>query len=74
MSDNRPTDDQMPDDPMNILQQDAAALHEMFTSYVSAGFTEDQAMRICLQAHQTLLQMKIGMILSQGGNPFEAGA
>lgn len=73
MPDNRPTDEQMPDDPMNILEQDATALHEMYSSYVSAGFTEDQAMRICLQSHQTLLQLKIGMLLSQGVNPFGNG-
>lgn len=36
--------DQGPQDPLTGLAQAAAAIHEMFTAYVDAGFTEQQAL------------------------------
>ncbi len=33
-----------PEDPITQLAQAAASLHELFTSYVSAGFTKSQAL------------------------------
>lgn len=35
--------DDGPADPFSELQQAAASLHELFVSYVGAGFTEQQA-------------------------------
>lgn len=33
-----------PEDPITQLAQAAASLHELFTAYVAAGFTENQAL------------------------------
>jgi hypothetical protein len=33
-----------PPDPLTVLAEAAAQLHEMFISYVRAGFTEQQAL------------------------------
>ena len=33
---------------MSRLQQSAIALHELFTSYVNAGFTREEALRLIL--------------------------
>ena len=74
MSDNtRPTDDEMPVDPMNVVQQDAVAAHELYESYVAAGFTESQAMELVKQITTTLLQAKMAMLMAQGINPFALG-
>lgn len=40
------SDEQIPDSPMTALAAGAAQLHELFRSYVEAGFTEPQAMQI----------------------------
>lgn len=34
---------------INTLDESAAALHEMYLSYMRAGFTRDQAMQLVLQ-------------------------
>jgi hypothetical protein len=39
-----------PPDPLTELAKAAAQLHELFRAYVEAGFTEEQALRIVLQA------------------------
>lgn len=67
------TGDQMPPDPFSVMQADASALHEMFRSYVEAGFSEDQAMQFVTNSHKILLQVKLGMMLAQGANPFMGG-
>jgi hypothetical protein len=33
---------------VNTLDESAAALHEMYLSYLRAGFAEDQAMRLII--------------------------
>jgi hypothetical protein len=37
-----------PQDPLTDLAAAAAQLHELFVSYVEAGFTEDQALRLII--------------------------
>ncbi|MFB6955463.1 hypothetical protein ACFCYB_00145 [Streptomyces sp. NPDC056309] len=37
-----------PQDPITHLAAGAAQLHELYTAYVDAGFTPDQAMQIVL--------------------------
>jgi len=34
----------MPDDPVTSLREGAVAFHELYLSYVDAGFTESQAL------------------------------
>jgi hypothetical protein len=36
----------MPPDPISVLTESAAQLHELFTVFMKAGFTEPQAMRL----------------------------
>lgn len=36
-----------PDDPITELRQGAAMLHEMFMEYITAGFSEQQALYLC---------------------------
>lgn len=38
-----------PEDPITQLAIGAAAAHELFTSYVAAGFTEQQALYLTAQ-------------------------
>lgn len=38
-----------PNIPITEMQAVAVQMHEMFTAYVDAGFTEEQAMRILLR-------------------------
>ena len=33
-----------PEDPMTLMAQGATELHEMFTSYIKAGFTRKEAL------------------------------
>lgn len=40
------SDDQMPASPLTALAEGAAQLHELYRSYVEAGFTETQAMQL----------------------------
>ena len=40
------SDEPMPPSPMSALAATAAQTHEMYRSYVDAGFTEVQAMQI----------------------------
>jgi hypothetical protein len=40
------TDDQSPADPMTQMAEGAAEVHEMFLSYVAAGFTNAQAITL----------------------------
>lgn len=35
--------DGLPDAPMTHLDQNATSLHEMYTSYMDAGFSEERA-------------------------------
>lgn len=34
------------EEPLTVLNQGAVAIHELFTAYMEAGFTEDQALKI----------------------------
>jgi hypothetical protein len=36
---------------MSVMQQSAVFMHEIFTSYVDAGFSEAQAMQIILRLY-----------------------
>lgn len=36
----------MPADPVTELMEMAASMHELFQSWVAAGFTDEQAMRL----------------------------
>lgn len=38
----------MPQDPMTMLAQGAAAQHEIFMAYVHAGFTRGEALQIII--------------------------
>lgn len=38
------SDDELPVSPLSEMAQAAAAMHELFTSYLRAGFTEPQAL------------------------------
>ena len=40
--------DQMPPDPMSQLAEGAAQTHELFTSYVQAGFDRSEALQIVI--------------------------
>lgn len=39
-------DDDMPSDPMSSLLEQATGLHELFASFVRAGFSEAQSMQL----------------------------
>jgi hypothetical protein len=39
-------DGALPDDPMTVLAQGAASAHELFTAYVTAGFTRAEALQL----------------------------
>ena len=43
-----PVPDQMPPDPMSQLAEGAAQTHELFTSYVQAGFDRGEALQIVI--------------------------
>lgn len=45
----------LPNDPVSALAEGAAQMHELFSSYVNAGFTEQQALYL------------VGQLLRQGG-------
>jgi hypothetical protein len=45
----------MPEDPFGPLQEGAVQLHELFRSYVDAGFSEEQAMRLVEVFQQGIL-------------------
>jgi hypothetical protein len=36
------------EDPLTVMNQGAVAVHELFTAYMEAGFTEDQALKIVI--------------------------
>ena len=40
----RPGSSDLPADPVTALAIPALSLHEVFTSYIAAGFTHDQAL------------------------------
>lgn len=50
----------MPADPVTELMEMAAAMHELYRSWVDAGFTDEQAMR--------LLGSMIDASMRNGGN------
>lgn len=68
-----PTADEMPADPFTGAADEAVSTHELFRSYVDSGFTEDQALQMVMNVQRILLQTRIGIMLAQGVNPFEAG-
>ena len=37
-----------PEDPITALAQGAAQLHELFTAYINAGFTDAEALQIII--------------------------
>lgn len=43
----------LPVNPITALAAAAAQLHELYKSYVAAGFTEEQALRLVIAALQT---------------------
>jgi hypothetical protein len=43
-----PTPEQSPEDPISALAEVVAQQHEMFTEYVSAGFTRPEALKIII--------------------------
>lgn len=43
-------DDKGPDNPIGALLDAAISMHEMFTSFVAAGFTEQQALYLVGQS------------------------
>ena len=46
--------DDAPQDPITAMAEAAAGLHELFTAYTAAGFTEPQAMHlltVMVEAH-----------------------
>jgi hypothetical protein len=44
-------------EPEPTLFDAAVATHEMFISYVKAGFTREEALKLIMQGMSTLLQM-----------------
>lgn len=42
----RPTDAEMPPSPITPAGQGASSLHELFLSYVTAGFTRGEALHL----------------------------
>lgn len=44
----RPAVPDTPQDPITNLAAGAAQLHELYTSYTGAGFTEDQALQLII--------------------------
>lgn len=47
MSDNEPNND--PKNPISVLLEAAISMHELYTSFVAAGFTEAQALTLVAQ-------------------------
>lgn len=45
----------MPIDPIGPIADSAAQFHEMFLSFISAGFTEDQAFTMLI----TIIQVQV---------------
>lgn len=50
------SDEQMPDTPMTELAVGAAQLHEMYTSYINAGFPEHRAFELVAIALTVFLE------------------
>lgn len=44
----------LPVDPVTALAAAATQLHELYESYVAAGFTEEQALRLVVAALQVV--------------------
>ena len=47
-----------PQEPMTALAEGAAQMHEMFTAYVAAGFTEAQALYLVGCALKAILSQR----------------
>lgn len=43
----------MPDEPISTLLQGAIAMHELYQSYVDAGFTRTEALQLVMTLIQT---------------------
>jgi hypothetical protein len=50
-------DDDAPEDPLTLLQAGAMQQHEMYLAWVTAGFTEAQALKL-LKAVVTAMVLK----------------
>lgn len=48
MSDNNP-EDKGPNNPISVLLEAAISMHELYVSFVTAGFTEAQALTLVAQ-------------------------
>ena len=48
MSENNP-DEKGPNNPISVLLEAAISLHELYTSFIAAGFTEAQALNLVAQ-------------------------
>lgn len=49
-----------PEDPITLLAEGAAQLHELFLAYIGAGFTEHQALFLIGQMIQASIQGATG--------------
>jgi hypothetical protein len=38
----------MPSEPLTAIQEGAAAMHELFTAYIGAGFSRPEALQLCI--------------------------
>jgi hypothetical protein len=55
------SDEEMPKDPLVGYKESAIHLHELYTSYVAAGFTNEQAFGlVCLVLQTTITNMSNG--------------
>jgi hypothetical protein len=54
-----------PNDPMTALMEAASMTHEMFKSYINAGFTEQQALYLVSQLVISMVQSQIGNVDGQ---------
>lgn len=50
MSDDQAATDQSNEDGVSPLLQSAMMMHEMFVTYMAAGFTQDQSLRLIAYA------------------------
>jgi len=47
--------DQTPPDPMSALQEASTQIHEMYISYIDAGFTQHEALYLIGQMIQAMV-------------------
>ena len=47
----------MPKDPLSDLAGSSIAMHELYISFINAGCTEDQAMRLLIEMMKTVIAL-----------------